>query len=363
MGFGSRWRNWIETYPSSIKFSVLVNESPTGFFGCPGFKTRRSFVVFPFSYCYRGLEQTYAKGKDLGLINGFRVERYLVHQVEISYLLFANDTLVFCDADVSQLRYLRDVQDISSLAAVLRCRVSSFPIPYLGLHLGVSSRRVGSWVPVIDWYTKRLAGWKKQYLSKGGKVTLIKSTLLSLPTYFLSMFQIPCSVTDRIEKIQRDFLWGGRGEEFKYHLVRWEQVCKSMKLGGLGIRRLVPFNQTLLGKWLWRYGTERHRPWRRLVSSRYVKESGGWSTGPVHLAGGVGVCKSIQKGWDVNLLISGSKFVIADAFVSGRIFGVVTNHYLILFPDYTDNRSQNSAMLEDDDNVDSLTELLLAMLS
>ena len=35
---------------------------------------------------------------------------------------------------------------------------------------------------------QRLAGRKRLYLSKGGKVTLIKSTLSSLPTYFFLSF-------------------------------------------------------------------------------------------------------------------------------------------------------------------------------
>jgi hypothetical protein len=53
------------------------------------------------------------------------------------------------------------------------------------------------------------------YLSKGGMVTLIKSTISNLPTYFLSLFPLPASVANRIEKLHRDFLWGGIGEEFK----------------------------------------------------------------------------------------------------------------------------------------------------
>jgi hypothetical protein len=58
------------------------------------------------------------------------------------------------------------------------------------------------------------------------------------------------SVASRIEKLQRDFLWGGMGEEFKYHLVSWEKVCTPILNGGLGIRNLVLFNRALLGKWL-----------------------------------------------------------------------------------------------------------------
>ena len=39
------------------------------------------------------------------------------------------------------------------------------------------------------------------YLSNGGSVTLIKSTLFNLPTYFLSLFPIPAAMANRIEKL------------------------------------------------------------------------------------------------------------------------------------------------------------------
>jgi hypothetical protein len=44
------------------------------------------------------------------------------------------------------------------------------------------------------------------YLSKGGKVTHIKSTLSNLLTYFLSLFPIHAGVANRMKKLQRDFL-------------------------------------------------------------------------------------------------------------------------------------------------------------
>ena len=44
---------------------------------------------------------------------------------------------------------------------------------------------------------------------KGGRLTLIQSTLSSMPIYFMSLFCMPRKVRLRLEKIQRDFLWVG----------------------------------------------------------------------------------------------------------------------------------------------------------
>ena len=52
----------------------------------------------------------------------------------------------------------------------------------------------------------------------------------------------------RLEKIQRDFLWGGGGLEKKPHLVKWSIVCSDKKRGGLGVRCLSKLNRALLGK-------------------------------------------------------------------------------------------------------------------
>ena len=104
---------------------------------------------------------------------------------------------------------------------------------------------------------KQLSGWKRLYFSKGGRLTLLKSTLSSLPTYYLSLFTIPKAVAIRLECIQRNFLWGFSEECFKYPLVAWEKVCLPHELGGLRIQNLVSFNQVLLGKWLWRNDHER----------------------------------------------------------------------------------------------------------
>lgn len=90
-------------------------------------------------------------------------------------------------------------------------------------------------------------------------MTLIKRTLSSLPTYFILVFTIPISVAQRLEKLQRDFLWDGSGEEFKYQHLDWDVVCYLIQQGGLGVRRHAIFNHSLLANWLGIVACERDR--------------------------------------------------------------------------------------------------------
>jgi hypothetical protein len=113
---------------------------------------------------------------------------------------------------------------------------------------------------------------------------MLKSTLSSLPTYFLSLFICPVSVANRLERLQRNFLWGDSGEAFEHHLVGWDVVCSPIKDGGLGNRKLLDFNRALLGKWLWRFGLEETRLWCCVLVAKHGLNLG-WGVG----GGGGGV--------------------------------------------------------------------------
>jgi hypothetical protein len=184
------------------------------------------------------------------------------------------------------------------LVDILGCQLGCVPMKYLGMPLGAGFKEKTIWNPIIEKVEKRLAGWKRLYLSKGGRVTLIKSTLSSLPTYLLSLFPMPASVVNRIEKLQRDFLWGGLGDEKRFHLLRWDKVCLPIQNGGLAIKNLRLFNQALLGKWIWRFGKERDHLWRKVIEAKYGWDRGGWCSKKVNSPYGVSLWKTISKGWD-----------------------------------------------------------------
>ena len=65
------------------------------------------------------------------------------------------------------------------------CEVGSLPITYLGMPLGARFKDKACWNGVMEKSVRTFASWKRSYLSKGGRIALIKSTLSNLPTYLV----------------------------------------------------------------------------------------------------------------------------------------------------------------------------------
>ena len=80
---------------------------------------------------------------------------------------------------------------MQSFAANLNCVHQNLPLKYLGLPLGANPSRLSTWKPVLDKLKQKLSTWKRRLLSFAGRLTLIKSVMSNLPTYYLSLFKIP----------------------------------------------------------------------------------------------------------------------------------------------------------------------------
>ncbi|RVW21076.1 putative ribonuclease H protein [Vitis vinifera] len=111
----------------------------------------------------------------------------------------------------------------------------------------------------------------------------------------MSLFRMPKSVARRLEKLQRDFLWGGANGGNKAHLVKWEVVCADKEKGGLGLRKFVCLNKALLGKWIWRFARAKEDLWKKVLEAKYGQEDFGWRTRKANGVFGVGVWKEILK--------------------------------------------------------------------
>lgn len=170
--------------------------------------------------------------------------------MEVTHLQYADDTLIFRDADEEQLRYLRVilvlfegmsglninqgkshlypikmVSNMELLASVLGGEVGALPAIYLGMSLGAKSQSKEIWNYVLEKCflekcEKKLVKWKAQYLSKGGRLTLINAILDALPMYMLTLFPIPAGIVQRLDKLRRDFFCQGNKKIKGYHLVK-----------------------------------------------------------------------------------------------------------------------------------------------
>ena len=88
----------------------------------------------------------------------------------------------------SEIIPVGEVEEIEEMVVELGCRVGFLPSSYLGLPLGAHHKALSVWDGVEERMQRRLALWKRQYISKGRRITLIKSTLASMLFYQLSLF-------------------------------------------------------------------------------------------------------------------------------------------------------------------------------
>ncbi|RVW81120.1 hypothetical protein CK203_044688 [Vitis vinifera] len=250
-----------------------------------GLRQGDSLSPYLFLLVMEILSQLLFRARSGGYIEGFKMGNGNGVGRDLLRLLFADDTLLFYKANSVQLRYLSwvflwfeaifglkvnrekseailvgRIDSLENIVLVLGCRIGKLP-SYLGFPLGAPFKSSRVWDVVEERFRKRLSLWKRQYLSKGGRLTLIKSTFSSLPIYLMSLFVIP-------------------------------------QKGGLGSRSLVALNKALLGKWSWKFAVERNSLWKQVIIKKYGVEEGGWCSREVRGAYGVGVWKAIRKHWE-----------------------------------------------------------------
>ncbi|XVF13719.1 hypothetical protein REPUB_Repub08aG0231800 [Reevesia pubescens] len=106
-------------------------------------------------------------------------------------------------------------------------------------------------------------------MSMGGRLVLMKVILESLPLYYMSLFKLSRCVSEKLDKLQRRFLWGDSSKGQKIHLIDWKSLCTFKEFGGLGLVDLKLKNRALLNKWAWRYSKENESFWRSVIDSKY----------------------------------------------------------------------------------------------
>uniref|UniRef100_A0A453BHF5 Uncharacterized protein n=1 Tax=Aegilops tauschii subsp. strangulata TaxID=200361 RepID=A0A453BHF5_AEGTS len=158
-----------------------------------------------------------------------------------------------------------DTDEATTALAHLGCPIVDLSITYLGIPLIIGQRTAAQLQPLVDGIAGRLPTWKAHLMNKTGRFAMVKSVLSAIPVHQLLAYAPPKKTLRQIEKIERGFLWAGRGAANGGHChVNWRRVCRPISHGGLGVQDLERARLALRLRWLWFSRTDQERAWSGL---------------------------------------------------------------------------------------------------
>ena len=93
------------------------------------------------------------------------------------------------------------------IADNLNCRLSSFPVSYLGMPIRDSRILIRDLEPLVGRVKAKSEPWQGRFTSKGSKTILIDSCLSSLPMYIMGLYLLPEGVHASFDKELSRFFW------------------------------------------------------------------------------------------------------------------------------------------------------------
>eukprot|EP00253_Pinus_taeda_P016010 PITA_16010 len=143
------------------------------------------------------------------------------------------------------------------------------PFKYLGFWLKPNAYRKEDWAWLIAKIEARIKHWSFKWLSRAGRLILIKSVLLAIPVYWAALTWVPKGVLEKIRRLCNRFLWAGSKESSVLPWVAWEKVARPKEWGGWGIKILPDFRFSLAAKSGWRL-IKMENLWTRTVKRKYI---------------------------------------------------------------------------------------------
>ena len=143
---------------------------------------------------------------------------------------------------------------------------------YLGFplnHKGVGQNRYNF---IVERVISKLSRWKTKFLSFVGRTMLINSVMAAILNHIMQGVALLNHLCEKLDKVNRDFLWGSSMEKRKLHLVGWNKVIRPKAEGGHGMQVARAKNIALLAKLNWRFYQDKDSIWAKVLLGNYCSQ-------------------------------------------------------------------------------------------
>lgn len=157
-----------------------------------------------------------------------------------------------------------------SICQILKFKKGNLPFTFFGVLISSKRLALSHFDNIIRKVNRACAGWKNAKIPKIGKTILINSSIMALPSYYLSVYPIPNLAIDKLSCSARKLLWANGSNGSIMSMVSWNNTTLYKAEGSLGIRNLRLAKHSWMAKNLFNFLNRNDNIWVDIMRKKYV---------------------------------------------------------------------------------------------